>query len=110
MGDEEQIHFKVTWKHIDMTPDEEYEGEHTDMVKHALKTAVKSFNNTENNAEKDIAQQIKKEFDKEYKPCWHCIVGTSFGSQFHYEPHKYCLLYTSPSPRDRTRSRMPSSA
>ena len=24
--------------------------------------------------------------------------------------HKYCLLYTSPSPRDRTRSRMPSSA
>ena len=24
--------------------------------------------------------------------------------------HMYCLLYTSPSPRDRTRSRMPSSA
>ena len=24
--------------------------------------------------------------------------------------HKFCLLYTSPSPRDRTRSRMPSSA
>ena len=24
--------------------------------------------------------------------------------------HRYCLLYTSPSPRDRTRSRMPSSA
>ena len=24
--------------------------------------------------------------------------------------HKDCLLYTSPSPRDRTRSRMPSSA
>ena len=24
--------------------------------------------------------------------------------------HKVCLLYTSPSPRDRTRSRMPSSA
>ena len=24
--------------------------------------------------------------------------------------HKLCLLYTSPSPRDRTRSRMPSSA
>ena len=28
-----------------------------------------------------------------------------------YTKHKYsCLLYTSPSPRDRTRSRMPSSA
>ena len=25
-------------------------------------------------------------------------------------PLKFCLLYTSPSPRDRTRSRMPSSA
>ena len=25
-------------------------------------------------------------------------------------PGKICLLYTSPSPRDRTRSRMPSSA
>ena len=27
-----------------------------------------------------------------------------------YERYKTCLLYTSPSPRDRTRSRMPSSA
>ena len=27
-----------------------------------------------------------------------------------FAPHKICLLYTSPSPRDRTRSRMPSSA
>ena len=26
------------------------------------------------------------------------------------KPYKICLLYTSPSPRDRTRSRMPSSA
>ena len=26
------------------------------------------------------------------------------------EPYNFCLLYTSPSPRDRTRSRMPSSA
>ena len=26
------------------------------------------------------------------------------------EAINYCLLYTSPSPRDRTRSRMPSSA
>ena len=26
------------------------------------------------------------------------------------DPDKSCLLYTSPSPRDRTRSRMPSSA
>ena len=29
---------------------------------------------------------------------------------FEPPPDKRCLLYTSPSPRDRTRSRMPSSA
>ena len=28
----------------------------------------------------------------------------------HHEPIRYCLLYTSPSPRDREKSRMPSSA
>ena len=31
-------------------------------------------------------------------------------SQQPNNPHVVCLLYTSPSPRDRTRSRMPSSA
>ena len=29
---------------------------------------------------------------------------------FDFGPENSCLLYTSPSPRDRTRSRMPSSA
>ena len=32
------------------------------------------------------------------------------GNSFALEPPFHCLLYTSPSPRDRTRSRMPSSA
>ena len=33
------------------------------------------------------------------------------GPVYHfYKSDKACLLYTSPSPRDRTRSRMPSSA
>ena len=31
-------------------------------------------------------------------------------AEFQSSLHNYCLLYTSPSPRDRTRSRMPSSA
>ena len=31
-------------------------------------------------------------------------------TQQNYPPYNICLLYTSPSPRDRTRSRMPSSA
>ena len=35
----------------------------------------------------------------------------TFGGMLTYAPPpKTCLLYTSPSPRDRTRSRMPSSA
>ena len=45
-------------------------------------------------------------------------LGDNTGLQFHYIDedvtngitYYYCLLYTSPSPRDRTRSRMPSSA
>ena len=39
--------------------------------------------------------------------CYNCqgsLQVTGFGPPF------FCLLYTSPSPRDRTRSRMPSSA
>ena len=35
---------------------------------------------------------------------------SSFEAQINYEIAEDCLLYTSPSPRDRTRSRMPSSA
>ena len=43
-----------------------------------------------------------------YELCnrWHHLVFKP-----HYDKQRYiCLLYTSPSPRDRTRSRMPSSA
>ena len=38
----------------------------------------------------------------------HCIKGEEEADRI--EGNKVCLLYTSPSPRDRTRSRMPSSA
>ena len=36
--------------------------------------------------------------------------GGVSGSYYSYDVLGNCLLYTSPSPRDRTRSRMPSSA
>ena len=36
--------------------------------------------------------------------------NTKYGNLFIHTDGRYCLLYTSPSPRDRTRSRMPSSA
>ena len=42
-----------------------------------------------------------------------CMCQSQVISRFGLEPGEYqvtCLLYTSPSPRDRTRSRMPSSA
>ena len=38
------------------------------------------------------------------------IYLTKNQAQIFYEVHKDCLLYTSPSPRDMRRSRMPSSA
>ena len=44
-----------------------------------------------------LHNRVEREVDAALRP---------FG---YYEP-KVCLLYTSPSPRDRTRSRMPSSA
>ena len=44
---------------------------------------------------KDFAEPIKLEIS---------------GGIYQYLYYKHCLLYTSPSPRDRTRSRMPSSA
>ena len=50
---------------------------------------------------------------------WKFADGTGFSGRGEHpvagvveadEEHEACLLYTSPSPRDRTRSRMPSSA
>ena len=41
------------------------------------------------------------------------LLGSRFGIAFSNDPDKQnntCLLYTSPSPRDRQKSRMPSSA
>ena len=38
------------------------------------------------------------------------VLLVSVAAVFKNPWHGHCLLYTSPSPRDRTRSRMPSSA
>ena len=37
-------------------------------------------------------------------------LGTLHETQTNYPPYNLCLLYTSPSPRDLSTSRMPSSA
>ena len=41
---------------------------------------------------------------------WHYITNNTDEARHSEDKLSYCLLYTSPSPRDRTRSRMPSSA
>ena len=43
------------------------------------------------------------------RSCW-MFVDKNTGEVYKPASYKACLLYTSPSPRDRTRSRMPSSA
>ena len=41
---------------------------------------------------------------------WEASLRPNYVAESHWHPYDICLLYTSPSPRDRTRSRMPSSA
>ena len=50
--------------------------------------------------------------DKQLKPCidWAYVKNLSLPEKPSFIEFYICLLYTSPSPRDRTRSRMPSSA
>ena len=62
---------------------------------------IRTFLNEKRNAEenkylKPILKSVTAEFSK--------------AKWFDSEEIEACLLYTSPSPRDRTRSRMPSSA
>ena len=64
------------------------------------------------------ASRVKENFyiEEMYLRCGFNDASMSYGVRAYLdeeEPlqqHRFCLLYTSPSPRDRTRSRMPSSA
>ena len=59
--------------------------------------------------EEQVIEKLKKRINATLQ-----LIGDSMitGGVDSMEKYKYmlCLLYTSPSPRDRTRSRMPSSA
>ena len=66
----------------------------------------------------DALNKVKADIDPTLNYRWSCHMAVcgSCGMMINGEPklscHTFlrCLLYTSPSPRDRTRSRMPSSA
>ena len=61
-----------------------------------------------NGEEKIIIDPLAKDID--LKSFFEILNNKEIVKIFHSGRQDICLLYTSPSPRDRTRSRMPSSA
>ena len=55
-------------------------------------------------------EELRKEFAQAIEAQDMLVKGPLLQIALPYRKDKSCLLYTSPSPRDRTRSRMPSSA
>ena len=69
----------------------------------AVKAAYLDLQNSQNALDELLALQSKAGDDRDFLT--HAIAELD-----RLDPRQGCLLYTSPSPRDRTRSRMPSSA
>ncbi|KAH8260702.1 hypothetical protein KR038_001530, partial [Drosophila bunnanda] len=62
-----------------------------EMQKSATDCATQALNKY--NIERDIAKYIKTEFDIKFKPKWHCIVGSNFGSDVSHEPNHFIYFY-----------------
>ena len=58
----------------------------------------------------DFAHKVAKRVKLNKNNVGILVCGSGMGMNIAANKHKNCLLYTSPSPRDRARSRMPSSA
>ena len=74
-------------------------------------TELKDWLNSINQTKKNLIDEDPS-IEKDYSPY---IINRIYSGHldvvmFANEMNKYCLLYTSPSPRDRQKSRMPSSA
>ena len=72
---------------------------------------LRAFEHLENKGEK-IPEIVCFEKQEDWGGLWNYSWRTGsdqYGDPVHNSMYR-CLLYTSPSPRDRTRSRMPSSA
>ena len=87
----------------------------------SAKAFLKSASSKPNSSKTDSLRAIKDEKDQEFESCTR--TATTEIKRFHqkrliemkdtlvtYTEGQICLLYTSPSPRDRQKSRMPSSA
>jgi len=71
-------------------------------IAHILRTRSTEFGFKFENLELDFSAAVKRSRKVSSR--------LTKGVSFLLKKNKICLLYTSPSPRDRTRSRMPSSA
>ena len=82
-----------------------------------LNTAGLDFDPTDESAPGYRAEISAMQYSRVYQQVLHLLQDETFGfagseltAPGAFRMMCYCLLYTSPSPRDRTRSRMPSSA
>ena len=57
-----------------------------------------------------VKDRIEKEWTEEFIENMNLVIIPRMTIKRRYENKGICLLYTSPSPRDREKSRMPSSA
>ncbi|XP_020806607.1 dynein light chain 1, cytoplasmic-like [Drosophila serrata] len=62
-----------------------------EMQKIAIDCARQALN--EYSIEHEIAEYINNQFDIKFKPKWHCIVGSEFGSYVSHEPNHLIYFY-----------------
>ena len=114
--------FFLTFFHNSNYPLQNMSGRSTDYneestVAAKLNRAKQTANMLEHITE-EAFQRYKLQFDKDiqnrrfFPGCTVYVYTTQRGKSHRklFRPYKGCLLYTSPSPRDRQKSRMPSSA
>lgn len=58
----------------------------------AFYNAYEQFQNYNSEFFIAVAEEIKHEFDKQYKPTWHVIVGSNFGSFVTHENKNFVFL------------------
>ena len=64
----------------------------------------------ESNEKLTLNNYLPSQVEQKWQKQWDSLRAFSPNPSDKGDPFCICLLYTSPSPRDRTRSRMPSSA